>query len=98
MNLRQILFYFSFVLIFTPLAVMADESAAIRETLEQCDGCHGKNGASADDAFPILAGQELHYLYVQLKDFKSRLRKNELMYPVVASFRKKQMIALEKYY
>ena len=90
--------YFSFVLIFTPLAVMADENSAIHETLEQCDGCHGKNGASADDAFPILAGQELYYLYVQLKDFKSGLRKNELMSPVVAGLEKKQMLALAKYY
>ena len=48
----------------------------IRNTIAVCDGCHGKNGASTDDAFPILAGQELHYLYVQLKDFKSGSRKN----------------------
>ncbi len=28
---------------------------------------------------PILAGQEFYYLYVQLKDFKSGLRKNAVM-------------------
>ena len=32
---------------------------------------------------PILAGQEFYYLYVQLKDFKSGLRKSAIMGPIV---------------
>ena len=98
MSAPKTLFLLSLGLFFLSAAVKADEYAALREVIEQCDGCHGKSGASIDDAFPVLAGQELHYLYVQLKDFKSGLRKNEVMSPVVAELEKKQLLALSKFY
>ncbi len=88
--------FFLFVLAAFPAA--ADEYAALRETIETCAGCHGERGASTEDSFPILAGQELYYLYVQLKDYKSGLRKNEIMTPIVAKLEKKELLALAKYF
>ncbi|NQV83498.1 MAG: c-type cytochrome [Rhodospirillales bacterium] len=87
-----------FLFVFAALPAAADEYAALRETIDICAGCHGENGASKEDAFPILAGQELHYLYVQLKDYKSGLRKNKIMAPVVEKLKKEELYALAKYF
>ncbi len=51
-----------------------------------------------DDTIPILAGQEFHYLYVQLKDYKSGLRANEVMVSVVEDLEKKQLFKLAEYF
>ncbi len=44
------------------------------QTLEgagvNCAGCHGREGASINPAWPSLAGQNAAYLYKQLKDYK----------------------------
>jgi cytochrome c553 len=48
--------------------------------------------------FPILSGQHFYYLYVQLKDFKSGLRKNDIMGPIAAQLDKTQMKLLAKYF
>jgi cytochrome c553 len=87
-----------FLIVLATLPAAADEYASLRETIDICAGCHGERGASGDDAFPILAGQELHYLYVQLKDYKSGLRKNEIMAPVVKALKKEDLFALAKYF
>ncbi len=98
MNAGKPLVILSLVLTFASATVMADEYAAIRETIELCEGCHGKNGASTDGEFPVLAGQEFYYLYVQLKDFKSGLRKSDTMGPTVVELEKKQLKTLAKFY
>lgn len=87
-----------FLLVLAAFPATADEYAALRDTIKICAGCHGERGASTDDAFPILAGQELYYLYVQLKDYKSGLRKNEVMAPIVAKLKKNELLALAKYF
>ena len=94
----KIPFVLGFLFAFVTATANADEYAALRETIEACAGCHGERGASKEDAFPILAGQELYYLYVQMKDFKSGLRKNEIMQPVLADLKKQDLFALAKYF
>lgn len=74
------------------------EDEAFKDTLELCAACHGKNGASLQPEFPILAGQHFYYLYVQLKDFKSGFRKNEIMGPIAAELEKKDMKKLAQFY
>ena len=68
-----------------------DKYASIRETLQTCFVCHGVNGASKLYNYPILAGQQFYYLYVQLKDFKSGLRENAVMLPLVENMGKEDM-------
>jgi cytochrome c553 len=76
-----------------------DPFADVRETLELCTACHGEGGAEPiDETIPILAGQHLHYLYVQLKDFKSGLRENEIMAPIAGEMEKKQMLLIAEYF
>ena len=75
-----------------------DEYAAIRETLETCFVCHGPNGASTQAEFPILAGQHLYYLYVQMKDFKTGLRASAVMEEFVAVLSRDDMKTLAKFF
>ena len=97
MNVKSLLLVIILVVL-AGLPSRADQYANLRDTIESCTGCHGENGASLDDEYPILAGQELHYLYVQLKDYKSGLRKNEVMMPVVETLSKKQLLKLAEYF
>jgi len=81
-----------------PAAAQDDQYAEIRNLIATCDGCHGENGASKDDAFPIIGGQQLHYLYVQLKDFAARRRDHEIMSPIAAELERPQMLLLAQFY
>ncbi len=60
-------------------AAEEDKYAAIRNKLEACFTCHGKNGVSDDSQMPILAGQHMYYTYVQLKDFQAGRRISPVM-------------------
>ncbi len=78
----------------------ADEAeyASILIQIKQCAVCHGENGATLQPVIPILSGQHFYYLYVQLKDFKSGLRKNNIMGPIASQLKKSQMKLLAKYF
>ncbi len=75
------------------LAAQEDEYASIRDKLEGCFACHGDNGASEDPQFPIIAGQHLYYLYVQLRDFAAGLRVSPMMTEVVTGRRIEENVA-----
>ena len=76
----------------------ADEYADIRPQLVLCFTCYGQNGASHQSKYPILAGQHLYYLYVQLKDFKSGYRASEIMGPLAMPLEKPQMMKMAKFF
>ena len=65
---------------------------------ESCVVCHGPAGNSPAGAFPILAGQNSRYIYLQLKDFKEGRRKDPLMNPVAQALSKEDMLALADYF
>jgi cytochrome c553 len=78
-----------------------DENAdpVLQGQLQICASCHGPRGAEPiEAAFPILAGQEFYYLYVQLKDYKSGLRQHSVMSPIASALDKDQMKALAQYF
>ncbi len=75
-----------------------DEFAPLRDRLETCFVCHGENGASKEPEFPIIAGQHLYYLYVQMKDFKAGRRRDERMEEVVRELSREEMRALAKFF
>lgn len=76
----------------------ADEFAAVADVIGSCEICHGKYGASTQRQYPILAGQEFYYLYVQLKDFKSGLREDPIMRPLASVLDKDQMQLVAQYF
>lgn len=75
-----------------------DKYAPVRDKLQTCFVCHGENGMSKSGTFPILAGQQFYYLYVQLKDFKSGLRQNAIMSPLVANIEKEDMKLMAEFF
>lgn len=82
-----------------PAAAADDEFASVRDALQTCVACHGELGASPQfPQYPILAGQHYYYLYLQLRDFKSGVRKNELMAPFVQLLELDQMKLIATYF
>ena len=81
-----------------PAAAEEDKYAAIRETLDTCFTCHGPNGVSDDPQIPILAGQHMYYLYVQLKDFKAERRVSPVMIEFVSILTKEEMRAIATFF
>ena len=53
-------------------AARAADGATIAE--QKCAFCHGKNGASADPAIPIIGGYSAKYLVESLRNFKKKIR------------------------
>ena len=77
---------------------IAEETRFHQDAMKICFNCHGQNGASTQPLYPILAGQQEYYLYVQLKDFKSGLRAGPEMSAVVTALTKEEMKAMAKYF
>ena len=86
------------LLVVGPAAAEEDKFAAIRETLDTCFTCHGPNGVSDDPQIPILAGQHMYYLYVQLKDFKAERRVSPVMIEFVSILTKEEMRAIATFF
>jgi cytochrome c553 len=79
-------------------AVAQEVSQAIAEKVVVCAGCHGESGKPVDKTIPIIWGQQLGYIYIQLRDFKRGDRKNEIMQPIASSFEKDDMLAIAEYF
>ncbi len=85
------------------LAAMAMLPGSARaQTIEQkaqlCTACHGESGVPQQKTTPVLWGQQLGYLYVELRDYKSGARKNDQMSAVVATLERDDMLALAQYF
>ncbi len=76
----------------------AQADVAIAEKAAVCATCHGENGTPIDKVTPNIWGQREGYLYLQLRDFKSGVRKHEIMQAVVADFEKDDLKALAAYF
>src|SRR5947209_2531898 len=81
-----------------PARAQETELEAGRNKAQYCAGCHGADGNSRLTDYPILAGQTTRYLYLQLKDYKSGLRKSDMMTPAAAPLSKEDMLALAAWY
>ncbi len=71
---------------------------AVEQKAQLCAACHGESGTPQQQTTPVLWGQQLGYLYVQLRDFKSGARKNDQMSAVVAGLERDDMLALAQYF
>lgn len=63
-----------------------------------CIACHGSKGVSSNPIWPNLAGQKAVYMVKQLKNFKSGLRKDPSMQPMVASLSVQDMEDISAYF
>ena len=78
--------------------ISSQQIEAGKKKAEYCAGCHGADGNSEQTDYPILAGQTTRYNYLQLKDYKSGRRKDEMMNPVAAQLEKQDMVDMAAYY
>jgi cytochrome c553 len=91
--MRQLLVLAALVL--SPAALAAEN---IEDTAQVCAGCHGEAGRPQEKTTPVIWGQNEGYLYLQLRDFKSGARKNDLMAPIAATLEKADMQALAAHF
>jgi cytochrome c553 len=80
------------------LAVSPAHAQTVEEKAQLCAGCHGANGIPPDKSWPVISGQQLGYLYLQLRDFKSGARKSDVMGPLAAALDRDEMMALAGYF
>jgi cytochrome c553 len=80
------------------LGAPSANAQGIAEKVEVCAGCHGVDGKPADRMIPAIWGQQLGYLYIQLRDFKRGDRKNEIMQPSASSMERDEMLAIAEYF
>ena len=86
------------IILGTLLSAASAFAQSIAEKVEVCAGCHGLDGKPIDKAIPVIWGQQVGYIYIQLRDFKRGDRKNESMQPIVSSFEKQDMLAIAEYF
>ena len=65
--------------------------------VQVCVVCHGPGGNSTSPQYPVLAGQNARYLYLQLRDFKEGRRHDPQMDPMAAALTRDDMLALADY-
>src|ERR1041384_57996 len=70
----------------------------IEEKAQLCAACHGENGIPQQKSMPVIWGQYQGYLYLQLRDFKSGARKNDIMSPLAETLSRDDMMALALYF
>ena len=73
-----------------------DQAAPAQAAL--CATCHGADGVPINKQTPVIWGQNEGYLFLQLRDFKSGSRKNDLMGPIAATLERADMFALAAYF
>ena len=85
------------------LAVLLPSAAraeSIEEKAQVCAACHGENGVPVEQSFPVpvIWGQQLGYLFFELRDFKSGARKNDQMTPIAQGLEQADLMALAQYF
>ena len=83
-------------LIVTGHAAFADDAIKLKAKI--CATCHGEQGVPMQKAFPVIWGQNAGYLFLQLRDFQSGARKNDLMSPIAATLAREDLLPLAEYF
>jgi cytochrome c553 len=79
------------------VAAAADVKAGRQKAL-QCQACHGLDGQAKLPDAPNLAGQTEVYLAKSLKDYRTGVRRNEMMSLVVRNLKDEDIADLAGYY
>ena len=82
----------------TPLLPAASGAQTIETKAQLCAACHGENGVPQQKTTPVLWGQYQGYTYLQLRDFKSGARKNDIMSPLAQALERDDMMAMALYF
>jgi cytochrome c553 len=71
---------------------------SIEEKAQVCAGCHGADGKPIDKTIPTIWGQQVGYLYIELRDFKRGDRKSDIMQPIASSLERQEMLDIAEYF
>ena len=71
---------------------------SIEDKAQICTACHGDNGVPQQKEIPVIWGQQLGYLFIELRDFKSGARKNDLMSPIAQGLEQPDLLPLATYF
>jgi cytochrome c553 len=63
-----------------------------------CAACHGESGIPMDKSIPVIWGQNEGYIYIELRDMKKNIRKNDQMAPIVENLDRDNMLGLAAYF
>src|SRR5215213_6427944 len=88
------------IALLTPLVMSGAAHAAdpIEAKAKLCASCHGENGIPQLTTTPVIWGQNTGYMFLQLRDFQSGARKNDLMSPIAATLAKEDLLPLATYF
>ena len=81
-----------------PAPAIAQNVEAGHKKAEPCFPCHGPTGNSVSPTFPILAGQTMRYIYMQLRDFKEGRRKDPSMDSMASNLSREDMFDIAAYF
>src|SRR3984957_17047062 len=68
------------------------------EKAQTCRPCRGERGGPQQKDHPVIWGQQLGYLFIELRDFKVGARKNDLMSPIAQSLDPSDLMPLAQYF
>jgi cytochrome c553 len=89
----------AFIFAFALLPTLAHAQTVEQKALV-CSACHGDNGVPTKQSspVPVIWGQQLGYLFIELRDFKTGARKNDLMSPIAQSLDLADLMPLAQYF
>jgi cytochrome c553 len=93
--MKRALTAFLFALASVPMTARAQ---TIEQTAQSCGACHGVDGVPQQKDYPVIWGQQLGYLFIELRDFKTGARKNDLMSPIAQSLELSDLMPLAQYF
>ncbi|MBE9532487.1 MAG: cytochrome c4 [Proteobacteria bacterium] len=82
----------------TAATMAAGNASAGKDKAATCAACHGMDGNSPTNMFPKIAGQGEAYLVKQITEFKTGVRKNAMMAPMVAGLTDQDIADLSAYF
>jgi len=99
---RTVFAQYSTIAAYLVVALLPASLPARAETVEEkaqmCGGCHGENGVPQEKTTPVIWGQHLGYLYLQLRDYKRGDRKDDQMTPVMDLLEREDLMPLAEYF
>jgi cytochrome c553 len=77
---------------------LTGHAQSIADKAQICATCHGQNGVPTQSVIPVIWGQQLGYLFIELRDFKTGARKNDLMSPIAQGLEFSDLMPLAQYF
>ena len=81
-----------------PYANAASIYAGQARAAQVCSHCHGVKTPSADAPFPPLAGRDVEYLQMALKQYRDKTRKSDIMNAIAGSMSDDDIANVSAYY